>query len=136
MSRARDPGCPRLGIDSHVLNPARQPATVSFREPHPGDTLRQNHAAQLRARKLLRHLTKVGAELPACWLVVGHRLPILRFTAAMGMVLQVVMQKTIAVAVSLTMRREQALRIALAIVGLLFSAAVYPLVLFFRQEPA
>jgi len=54
----------------------------------------------------------------------------------MGMVLQVVMQKTIAVAVSLTMRREQALRIALAIVGLLFSAAVYPLVLFFRQEPA
>jgi len=23
------------------LNPARQPATVSFREPHPSDTLRQ-----------------------------------------------------------------------------------------------
>ena len=40
----------RLGYRSHKVgrgsarvffNPARQPATVSFREPHPGDTLRQ-----------------------------------------------------------------------------------------------
>lgn len=34
------------------------------------------------------------------------------------------------------MRREQALKIVLVIVGLLFSATVYPLILFLRQEPA
>ena len=34
------------------------------------------------------------------------------------------------------MRREQMLKIALVSVGLLFSAAVYPLVVMLRQEPA
>jgi hypothetical protein len=34
------------------------------------------------------------------------------------------------------MWRERALRIVLVIVGLLFTAAVYPLTLFFRQDPA
>ena len=34
------------------------------------------------------------------------------------------------------MNRERALRIALALVGLLFLALVYPLVLFVRQDPA
>lgn len=34
------------------------------------------------------------------------------------------------------MGRARALRIVLVIVGLLFSAAVYPLAMFFRQEPA
>jgi hypothetical protein len=34
------------------------------------------------------------------------------------------------------MWRERALRIVLVIVGLLFTAALYPLTLFFRQDPA
>jgi len=34
------------------------------------------------------------------------------------------------------MWRERALRIVLVFVGLLFSALVYPLTMFFRQEPA
>lgn len=34
------------------------------------------------------------------------------------------------------MWRERALRIVLVIVGLLFTAAVYPLTIFFRQDPA
>ena len=34
------------------------------------------------------------------------------------------------------MRRERALKIALVLVGLLFSALVYPLMMFVRQEPA
>jgi len=34
------------------------------------------------------------------------------------------------------MRRERALKVALILVGLLFLAAVYPLVLFAKQEPA
>ena len=33
------------------------------------------------------------------------------------------------------MRREQALKIALVLVGLLFSGLIYPLLLFARQEP-
>jgi hypothetical protein len=34
------------------------------------------------------------------------------------------------------MRRERALKIVLMLVGLLFSALVYPLMMFVRQEPA
>ena len=34
------------------------------------------------------------------------------------------------------MRRERALRIVLVLVGLLFCAGIYPLTVFFRQEPA
>ena len=34
------------------------------------------------------------------------------------------------------MKRERALRIVLVLVGLLFSAGVYPLTMFFRQDPA
>ena len=34
------------------------------------------------------------------------------------------------------MRRERALKIALMLVGLLFTAMIYPLVLFVKQEPA
>jgi len=34
------------------------------------------------------------------------------------------------------MRRERALKVVLILVGLLFSALVYPLVLFVKQEPA
>src|ERR1700739_4337302 len=34
------------------------------------------------------------------------------------------------------MNRERALKFVLAVVGLLFSALVYPLTMFFRQEPA
>ena len=34
------------------------------------------------------------------------------------------------------MRRERALKIVLVVVGLLFTAMVYPLVLFVKQEPA
>jgi drug/metabolite transporter superfamily protein YnfA len=34
------------------------------------------------------------------------------------------------------MRRERALKIVLVLVGLLFSAGVYPLTVFVRQEPA
>ena len=34
------------------------------------------------------------------------------------------------------MRRERALKIVLVLVGLLFSAGVYPLMVFVRQEPA
>ena len=34
------------------------------------------------------------------------------------------------------MRRERILRIVLVLVGLLFTAMVYPLVLFVKQEPA
>ncbi len=34
------------------------------------------------------------------------------------------------------MRRERALKVVLVLVGLLFSALVYPLVMFGRQEPA
>jgi len=34
------------------------------------------------------------------------------------------------------MRRERALKIVLVLVGLLFSATVYPLITFVRQEPA
>ena len=34
------------------------------------------------------------------------------------------------------MRRERALKVVLVLVGLLFSAGVYPLVMFVRQEPA
>jgi hypothetical protein len=34
------------------------------------------------------------------------------------------------------MRRERALKIVLVLVGLLFTALVYPLVLFVKQEPA
>ena len=34
------------------------------------------------------------------------------------------------------MRRERALKVALVLVGLLFSAAIYPLVMFVKQEPA
>jgi hypothetical protein len=34
------------------------------------------------------------------------------------------------------MRRERALKVALVLVGLLFTAMVYPLVLFVKQEPA
>ena len=34
------------------------------------------------------------------------------------------------------MNRERALKVMLAVVGLLFSALVYPLVLFLRQDPA
>jgi hypothetical protein len=35
-----------------------------------------------------------------------------------------------------TLRRERALKVVLVVVGLLFSATVYPLITFFRQEPA
>jgi tryptophan-rich sensory protein len=35
-----------------------------------------------------------------------------------------------------TMRRERALKVVLVLVGLLFTALVYPLVLFVKQEPA
>jgi hypothetical protein len=35
-----------------------------------------------------------------------------------------------------TMNREQALKVALAVTGLLFLALVYPMVLFVRQDPA
>ncbi|MGB2901538.1 MAG: DUF6632 domain-containing protein [Candidatus Acidiferrum sp.] len=34
------------------------------------------------------------------------------------------------------MRRERALKVVLVVVGLLFVAAVYPLLMFVRQEPA
>lgn len=34
------------------------------------------------------------------------------------------------------MNREQALKVALALIGLLFLATIYPLLMFFRQEPA
>ena len=34
------------------------------------------------------------------------------------------------------MNRERALKVVLAVVGVLFSATVYPLVIFVRQEPA
>jgi tryptophan-rich sensory protein len=34
------------------------------------------------------------------------------------------------------MNRERALKVVLVLVGLLFSASVYPLVMFVRQEPA
>ena len=34
------------------------------------------------------------------------------------------------------MRRERALKIVLVVVGLLFSATVYPMIMFVRQEPA
>jgi len=34
------------------------------------------------------------------------------------------------------MRRERALKIVLVVVGLLFSALIYPLMMFVRQEPA
>jgi hypothetical protein len=34
------------------------------------------------------------------------------------------------------MRRERALKVVLVVVGLLFTALVYPLVLFVKQEPA
>jgi hypothetical protein len=34
------------------------------------------------------------------------------------------------------MRRERALKVAMVLVGLLFSAAVYPLMIMVRQEPA
>ena len=34
------------------------------------------------------------------------------------------------------MRRERALKVVLVVVGLLFTAMVYPLVLFVKQEPA
>jgi hypothetical protein len=34
------------------------------------------------------------------------------------------------------MRRERALKVVLVVVGLLFTATVYPLVLFVKQEPA
>jgi hypothetical protein len=34
------------------------------------------------------------------------------------------------------MRREQALKIVLVLVGLLFTAGIYPLMVFTRQEPA
>ena len=34
------------------------------------------------------------------------------------------------------MRRERALKVVLVLVGLLFTAMVYPLVLFMKQEPA
>jgi hypothetical protein len=34
------------------------------------------------------------------------------------------------------MRREPALKVVLVLVGLLFSAGVYPLMVFTRQEPA
>ena len=34
------------------------------------------------------------------------------------------------------MKREQALKVVLVLVGLLFTAMVYPLVLFVKQEPA
>jgi tryptophan-rich sensory protein len=34
------------------------------------------------------------------------------------------------------MRRERALKIVLVVVGLLFTAMIYPLVLFVKQEPA
>ena len=35
-----------------------------------------------------------------------------------------------------TMRRERALKVVLVMVGLIFSALVYPLTMFVRQEPA
>jgi hypothetical protein len=34
------------------------------------------------------------------------------------------------------MRRERALKVVLVLVGLLFCAGIYPLTVFFRQEPA
>ncbi len=34
------------------------------------------------------------------------------------------------------MRRERALKIVLVLVGLLFSAGIYPLMIFVREEPA
>jgi len=34
------------------------------------------------------------------------------------------------------MRRERALKVVLVVVGLLFSALVYPLIMFVKQEPA
>src|SRR3989475_3347744 len=34
------------------------------------------------------------------------------------------------------MRRERAMKVVLVVVGLLFVAGVYPLMMFFRQEPA
>jgi len=34
------------------------------------------------------------------------------------------------------MRRERALKVVLVLVGLIFSALVYPLIIFVRQEPA
>ena len=47
------------------FNPARQPATVSFREPHPADTLRQT-ALHNYIRKLLLTVDEFMALLEEC----------------------------------------------------------------------
>jgi hypothetical protein len=47
------------------FNPARQPTTVSFREPHPGDTLRQT-ALHNYIRKLLLTVDEFMALLEEC----------------------------------------------------------------------
>jgi len=46
------------------LNPARHPATVSFREPHPGDTLHER--ALHNIRKLLLTVDEFMALLEEC----------------------------------------------------------------------
>ncbi len=47
------------------FNPARQPATVSFREPHPSDTLRQTMLHNY-SRKLLLTVDEFMALLKEC----------------------------------------------------------------------
>ena len=47
------------------FNPARQPATVSFREPHPGDTLHQTMLHNY-IRKLLLTVEEFMALLEEC----------------------------------------------------------------------
>jgi len=47
------------------FNPTRQPTTVSFREPHPSDTLRQT-ALHNYIRKLLLTVDEFMALLKEC----------------------------------------------------------------------
>jgi predicted RNA binding protein YcfA (HicA-like mRNA interferase family) len=47
------------------FNPTRQPTTVSFREPHPGDTLRQTMLRNY-IRKLLLTVDEFMALLEEC----------------------------------------------------------------------
>ncbi len=47
------------------FNPARKPNTVSFREPHPGDTLRQRMLHNY-IRKLLLSVDEFMALLEEC----------------------------------------------------------------------
>ena len=48
-----------------LFNPTRQPTTVSFREPHPGDTLLQT-ALHNYIRKLLLTVDEFMALLEEC----------------------------------------------------------------------